>query len=65
MRAGVRTSVAGVIKMSQAGLLKEGVTVVCTLTGHGLKDADTAISISRQPKTVKATRDDVARLLDV
>jgi threonine synthase len=57
--------VAGVIKLSQAGMLREGATVVCTLTGHGLKDADTAISISRQPKTVKATRDDVARLLHV
>ena len=58
-------SVAGVIKMSRAGSLKEGETVVCTLTGHGLKDADTAISVSRQPQTVKATRDDVARLLNV
>jgi len=58
-------SVAGVVKMSRAGLLKEGETIVCTLTGHGLKDADTAISISRQPKTVKATREDVARLLNV
>jgi threonine synthase len=58
-------SVAGVVKMSRAGLLKEGETVVCTLTGHGLKDADTAISISRQPQTVKATQEDVARLLNV
>jgi threonine synthase len=33
------------------------------LTGHGLKDADTAISVSKQPVTVKASRDDVARLL--
>jgi threonine synthase len=58
-------SVAGVVKMSRAGLLKEGETIVCTLTGHGLKYADTAISISRQPQTVKATREDVARLLNV
>ncbi|HEX2055058.1 MAG TPA: threonine synthase [Nitrospiraceae bacterium] len=58
-------SVAGVIKMSRAGMLKEGETVVCTLTGHGLKDPDTAISTSRRPQTVKATRDDVARLLNV
>ena len=58
-------SVAGVIKMSRTGVLKEGETIVCTLTGHGLKDADTAINISRQPQTVKATRDDVARLLNV
>jgi threonine synthase len=58
-------SVAGVIKMNRTGLLNEGEAIVCTLTGHGLKDADTAISISRQPQTVKATREDVARLLNV
>ena len=58
-------SVAGVMKLSQQGKLREGETVVCTLTGHGLKDADTAISVSVQPKTVRATREDVARLLRV
>ena len=58
-------SVAGVMKLSKQGSLGEGETVVCTLTGHGLKDADTAISISPQPKTVRATREDVARLLQV
>ena len=47
------------------GGLRAGETVVCTLTGHGLKDADTAISVSTQPKTVRATREDVARLLKV
>jgi len=58
-------SVAGVMKLSKQGGLREGETVVCTLTGHGLKDADTAISVSAQPKTVRATREDVARLLRV
>ncbi|HKQ35583.1 MAG TPA: threonine synthase [Nitrospiraceae bacterium] len=58
-------SVAGVMKLSNQGGLREGETVVCTLTGHGLKDADTAISVSVQPKTVRATREDVARLLRV
>lgn len=56
-------SVAGVTKLERTGALREGETVVCTLTGHGLKDADTAISVCKQPVTVKATRDDVARLL--
>ncbi len=56
-------SVAGVTKLQRAGTLREGETVVCTLTGHGLKDADTAISVSKQPITVRATREDVARLL--
>ena len=58
-------SVAGVTKLSRQGGLREGETVVCTLTGHGLKDADTAISVSVKPTTVRATREDVARLLDV
>jgi threonine synthase len=56
-------SVAGVVKLQQAGLLHDGETVVCTLTGHGLKDPDTAISVSRQPITVKAAREEVVRLL--
>lgn len=58
-------SVAGVAKLHRAKALREGETVVCTLTGHGLKDADTAIGVSKQPLTVKATREDVARLLNV
>ncbi|MBH0192252.1 MAG: threonine synthase [Nitrospira sp.] len=58
-------SVAGVAKLHRTGALREGDTVVCTLTGHGLKDADTAISVSKPPLTVKATREDVARLLQI
>jgi threonine synthase len=57
-------SVAGVTKLGRAGKLRQGETVVCTLTGHGLKDADTAISVSKPPLTVKATSSDVARLLN-
>lgn len=56
-------SVAGVIKLQQARALRDGETVVCTLTGHGLKDPDTAISVSPQPRTVQATREGVARVL--
>ena len=58
-------SVAGVMKLSRQGALREGDTVVCTLTGHGLKDADTAIGVSVKPKTVQATTEEVARLLNV
>jgi len=56
-------SVAGLTKCSQAGLLPEGTTVVCTLTGHGLKDPDIAVETSPRPRTVKATREDVLALL--
>ena len=37
-------SVAGALIDIQSGKIPEGSTVVCTLTGHGLKDPDTAIS---------------------
>lgn len=37
------TSVAGALRDVKSGKIPEGSTVVCTLTGHGLKDPDTAI----------------------
>ena len=37
------TSVAGALRDIEAGRIPEGSKVVCTLTGHGLKDPDTAI----------------------
>jgi len=56
-------SVAGVAKCGRAGLFPEGATVVCTLTGHGLKDPGCAVESSSPPQTVKATREDVLALL--
>ncbi len=40
--------VAGLIKLVREGKIKEG-RVVCTLTGNGLKDPDTAISVCEEP----------------
>jgi len=37
------TSVAGAMRDIKSGKIPEGSTIVCTLTGHGLKDPDTAI----------------------
>jgi threonine synthase len=37
-------SVAGLLRAVDAGLVRSGETVVCTLTGHGLKDPERAIS---------------------
>ena len=56
-------SVAGVIKMKAAGCLVDGNTVVCTLTGHGLKDPDTAMTVSSRPTTVQATCEAVVSVL--
>src|SRR5713101_2107976 len=36
-------SVAGLLKYAMSGGLKPGSVAVCTLTGHGLKDPDTAL----------------------
>ncbi len=56
-------SVAGVIKLTKAGYFQGGETVVCTLTGHGLKDADMAMTVSQKPTTIKASLDDVVKVL--
>lgn len=37
-------SIAGVMRDLKSGRIPAGSTVVCTLTGHGLKDPDTAIA---------------------
>ncbi len=56
-------SLAGVIKLSKEGFFKKGDRVVCTLTGHGLKDPDNAIQLSDQPVKVKATMPAVEEVL--
>lgn len=56
-------SIAGVIKKNKEGLFNEGDTVVCTLTGHGLKDTEMAINFSRRPVTVKADKTEVLKVL--
>ncbi|MBU6459701.1 MAG: threonine synthase [Proteobacteria bacterium] len=50
------TSVAGVLRDLEEGRIPSGSTIVCTLTGHGLKDPDTAIAQSSRPVSVDATR---------
>ena len=42
-------SVAGAMRDLQSGKIPEGSCVVCTLTGHGLKDPDIAIKQSTAP----------------
>jgi threonine synthase len=37
------TSLAGAMRDIKNGKIPEGSSIVCTLTGHGLKDPDTAI----------------------
>ena len=45
-------SVAGLLQQAQAGKVPAGATVVCTVTGHGLKDPEWAISTAPSPTTI-------------
>jgi threonine synthase len=52
-------TVAGLIKNVKAGRFEPGSTLVLTLTGHGLKDPDTALESASRPTTVPADLDAV------
>ncbi|GIP49553.1 Threonine synthase [compost metagenome] len=53
-------SIAGVYKLKREGYFKGGETVVCVLTGHGLKDPNIAIkSIGGEPLVVQDTEEAV------
>jgi threonine synthase len=56
-------SVAGVVKLNHEGFFKKGDTVVCTLTGHGLKDPDSAIRASEKPVSLPPRMDAVLQAL--
>lgn len=47
-------SLAGVIKLYKENYFRPRATVVCTLTGSGLKDPDTVFKVSREPLKIKA-----------
>ncbi|HEY7542499.1 MAG TPA: threonine synthase [Methylomirabilota bacterium] len=52
-------TVAGLMKLVKAGRFEPGSTLVLTLTGHGLKDPDTALESASRPTTVPARVDAV------
>jgi threonine synthase len=47
-------SVAGLLQLAELGDLPKGATVVCVLTGHGLKDPEWAITGAAHPPSVPA-----------
>jgi threonine synthase len=58
------TSLAGAMRDVRSGKIPEGSTIVCTLTGHGLKDPDIAIKQSTAPMVqVDAELDQVKRAI--
>lgn len=56
-------SVAGVLQLARRGHFKGDPTIVCVLTGHGLKDPDRAIAESARPEVVDATMEAVERAI--
>lgn len=56
-------SIAGAIKMKNEGVLNDGDTIVCTLTGHGLKDPNTAINSSAKPVKIAADTKKILKLM--
>ena len=56
-------SLAGAIADIRAGNIPVGSKLVCTLTGHGLKDPDTAIALSSEPMAVDGTRNAVTKVI--
>jgi threonine synthase len=58
-------SVAGLLQQAEAGLVPAGSRVVCTVTGHGLKDPEWAISTAPSPTTIKNDVLAAARALDL
>jgi threonine synthase len=55
--------VAGVIKKHAAGQLDPGQTIVCTLTGNGLKDPQWALEGAADPVVVPVEVGAAARAL--
>jgi threonine synthase len=58
-------AVAGLLKATGDGLIEADETVVCTLTGHGLKDPERAIDEVNVGAAVEATADAVSAELNL
>jgi threonine synthase len=57
-------ALAGIIKCTQAGLIPAGSLITATMTGHGLKDPDTAIQTAGfEPIVVQPERDAVMKVI--
>lgn len=57
-------SLAGVLKLHKRGFFNQGDEVVCTLTGHGLKDPDTVFKQCREPLKIKAELSAVIKAIE-
>jgi threonine synthase len=62
---GSAASVAGLLQSAEAGLVDRGQTIVCTVTGHGLKDPEWAINTAPPPTSVAVDALAAAKALDL
>jgi threonine synthase len=62
---GSAASVAGLLQSAAAGLVPRGSRVVCTVTGHGLKDPEWAINTAPPPISISNDVLAAARALDL
>jgi threonine synthase len=56
-------SVAGLLRLAEGGEVPAGATVVCILTGNGLKETDWAISGTTKPPVIEPAVDTAAEFL--
>lgn len=57
-------SLAGVIKSIKNGIVEKGSSVICILTGNGLKDPDNAIKTIEKQKAIKANESEVLKRIE-
>ena len=52
-------SLAGLVEARRSGLIEPGARVVCILTGHGLKDPETAVAQVEPPQQAGARYEEI------
>lgn len=57
--------VAGLERMIESGVVEAGTTIVCVLTGHGLKDPDWALESSSPPISIKSDSDSLLAAMNL
>ena len=56
-------SIAGLLKYTREGKLEKNSVIICVLTGHGLKDPDTAVKIASPPTVISPSIEELCQYL--
>jgi threonine synthase len=57
------SSIAGLKKLVENGIIDKDERIVCVTTGHGLKDPDIAVRMSEKPLEVDAEVEAIEKVL--